>query len=218
MSYVPVRRWFVLTSSILLSLGLAACGGSLDRGSSSTLQPAAEAGLETAIFAAGCFWCVEEAFDPVPGVVETTSGFVGGHAENPTYEQVVRGGTGHAEAVLVTFDPKQVTYEELLAVFWRNVDPTDAGGQFCDRGSAYRSGIFYLSDVQARQARASKRALEHDPQAPSPIVTEITAATPFYRAEDYHQGYYQRNPLRYSYYKSSCGRAARLAGLWGEAG
>ncbi len=206
-----------LTGMFIVLLALAACGGPVERGLDRDVSAAELVQAETAIFAAGCFWCVEEAFDPVPGVIDTESGFIGGHVSDPSYRQVVAGGTGHAEAVRVRFDPEQVTYDALLAVFWRNVDPTDAGGQFCDRGSAYRSGIFYLSDDQARRARASKEALEADPAAPSPIVTEITAATTFYPAEAYHQGYYLRNPIRYAYYKRACGRAARLEQLWGPA-
>ena len=172
--------------------------------------------LSTGIFAAGCFWCVEEAFDAVAGVVVTTSGYIGGHVANPDYRSVSSGQTGHTEALQVRYDPEQVSYEELLAVFWRNVDATDAGGQFCDRGSQYRSGIFYTDEQQRKAAEASKKALQDDPDAPSPIVTEITEAGPFYPAEDYHQDYYKKNPLRYKFYKTSCGRAARLESLWGE--
>lgn len=203
--------------AVVLLLTLTACGGPVERGVGGSASTADLARAETAIFAAGCFWCVEEAFDPVPGVIDTESGFIGGHVADPSYRQVVAGGTGHTEAVRVRFDPERVSYDELLEVFWRNVDPTDAGGQFCDRGSAYRSGIFYLDDAQEERARASKLALQNDPAAPSPIVTEVTAATTFYPAEDYHQGYYLRNPVRYAYYKRACGRAARLAELWGPA-
>lgn len=199
----------------LLLVVLAGCGGPLPRNLDAER---AASDLQTAIFAAGCFWCVEEAFDAVSGVVATESGFIGGHVADPTYRQVVSGGTGHTEAVKVSFDASRVDYATLLDVFWRNVDPTDADGQFCDRGPAYRSGIFHLDPEQEALARASKQALIDDPAAPSPIVTEITAATTFYPAEDYHQGYYKRNPLRYSYYKSACRRAARLEELWGPAG
>lgn len=169
-----------------------------------------------AIFAGGCFWCVEEAFDAVDGVTATTSGYVGGHVADPSYEEVSAGGTGHAEAVEVRFDPQRVDYRTLLDVFWRNVDPTDPGGQFCDRGNSYRSGIFPLDAGQERLARASRQALKDDPQAPSPIVTEITRAERFWPAEEYHQDYHRKNPLRYRFYKSRCGRADRLEELWGR--
>ena len=167
-----------------------------------------------AIFAGGCFWCVEEAFDAVDGVTATTSGYVGGTVADPSYQQVTAGGTGHAEAVEVRFDPARVSFEELLDVFWRNIDPTDAGGQFCDRGDSYRSELYFVNAEQERLARASKAALQADPQAPSPIVTEITRATRFWRAEGYHQDYHQKNPVRYRFYKTSCGRSARLDEVW----
>ena len=176
-------------------------------------QPASKASQATAIFAAGCFWCVEEAFDKVAGVIATTSGYTAGRTPNPTYEQVSSGGTGHTEAVQVVYDPSKVTYETLLTTFWRNVDAVDGGGQFCDRGSQYRSGIYYQSEEQKRQAEASKAKIAS--QLGKPIATEIVAATAFYPAEGYHQDYYKRNPLRYKVYKWNCGRAQRLEELWG---
>lgn len=213
-----VLLWSQRLFAGLLVLLLVACGGPGSRQHDAVLPADLEqAGLERAIFAAGCFWCVEEAFDAVPGVVATVSGFTGGHLSHPSYRQVVAGGTGHTEAVKVYYDSQQVDYGALLQVFWRNVDPTDAGGQFCDRGSMYRSGIFYLDGEQEVLARASKQALLADPSAPSPIVTEITAASAFYAAEAEHQGYYRRNPIRYNYYKAACGRVARLQQLWGPA-
>lgn len=206
--------------SLLLALFLAACGESPPAGSGSGSEPLPadvdRADLDTAIFAAGCFWCVEEAFDPVPGVVKTTSGYTGGQLANPSYEEVSAGGTRHTEALEVLYDSTKVSYEALLKVFWHNVDPTDAGGQFCDRGSQYRGGIFYLNDKQEALATASKKALQEDPEAPSPIVTEVTEAGPFYAAEAYHQNYYQKNPVRYKFYKTACGRADRLQALWGQ--
>jgi peptide-methionine (S)-S-oxide reductase len=168
----------------------------------------------TATFAAGCFWCVEEAFDRVEGVLSTTSGYTGGRTLNPTYEQVSSGGTGHTEAVRVSYDPSRVSYEHLLQTFWHNVDPLDAGGQFCDRGSQYRSGIFYHSEEQKRQAEASKRQVAQ--RLGQPVVTAIDPAGPLYEAEEYHQGYYEKNPLRYKFYKWNCGRAQRLDQLWGQ--
>ena len=202
----------VFTVLCTLGFGVVACA---EQDESIAPLPSVD-DLSTAIFAAGCFWCVEEAFDAVPGVSVTTSGYIGGHVANPDYRSVSSGRTGHTEALLVRYDAEDVSYDELLAVFWRNVDATDAGGQFCDRGSQYRSGIFYTDDEQRTAAEASKKALQDDPNAPSPIVTEITEAGEFYPAEDYHQDYYQKNPLRYKFYKTSCGRAARLEDLWGE--
>jgi peptide-methionine (S)-S-oxide reductase len=183
-----------------------------------TSRPAeAQTGLAKATFAGGCFWCMEHPFDELDGVVSTTSGYIGGHQTNPTYREVSSGTTGHAEAVQVVYDPKKVAYEKLLEVFWLNVDPTDAGGQFCDRGSQYRTGIFYYTDEQKRLAEASKAALAKSKPFKEPIVTEITMATTFYPAEDYHQDYYLKNPVRYKFYRTGCGRDARLKMLWGKA-
>jgi peptide-methionine (S)-S-oxide reductase len=170
----------------------------------------------TAIFAGGCFWCVEEAFDAVDGVRETTSGFAGGHVENPSYERVVAGGTGHYEAVLVEYDPSVVSYEELLHAFWRNVDPLDGGGQFCDRGAPYRTAIFAGNEDEHRAAQASREELERSGRFEKPIATEILDRSTFYPAEEYHQNYYRKNPLRYRFYVTSCGRYARLDELWGD--
>jgi len=170
----------------------------------------------TAIFAGGCFWCMEPPFDKLPGVITTTAGYIGGTTPNPTYGQISRGNTGHAEAVALVYDPAKVSYAQLLAVFWRNVDPHDAGGQFCDRGSQYRSAIFVLDDAQRRAAEESKRALAASGKLKKPIVTEIAAAGRFYPAEDYHQDYYVKNPLRYKFYRYNCGRDARLSRVWGD--
>jgi len=169
----------------------------------------------TAIFAGGCFWCMEHPFDELDGVISTTSGYTGGHVANPTYHQVSAGTTGHAEAVQVVYDPAKVGYDKLLEVFWHNVDPLDAGGQFCDRGSQYRTGIFYTTEEQRRLAEASKKALEDSGRLPVPIVTEIVEAGPFYPAEDYHQDYYKTNPVRYKFYRFTCGRDQRLEEVWG---
>ena len=172
--------------------------------------------LATAIFGGGCFWCVEADFDKVPGVVSTTSGYTGGRNANPSYEQVSAGGTGHVEVVKIVFDPQKVSYDELLQVFWRNIDPLDAKGQFCDKGDQYRSEIFYLDEEQRRKAEASKAAIEASHKLPGPIVTKITAATEFYPAEEYHQNYYEKNSVRYRFYRYSCARDHRLQELWGE--
>jgi len=167
-----------------------------------------------ATFAGGCFWCVEADFDKVEGVVSTTSGYIGGNVENPTYEEVSAGGTGHTEAVEIRYDPDEVSYEKLLDVFWVNHDPTTNTRQFCDKGSQYRPGIFYHDPGQKRLAQQSKKKVEKNYSFP--VVTEITEATAFYAAEDYHQNYYKKNPIRYKFYRYSCGRDARLEDLWGE--
>jgi peptide-methionine (S)-S-oxide reductase len=177
---------------------------------------ASDARYEKATFAGGCFWCMEPPFDELPGVVSTTAGYTGGQTKNPTYEQVSAGITGHAESVEVMFDPAKITYARLLDVFWKNIDPITANRQFCDSGTQYRSGIYYHTEEQKRLAEASKKALEDSDRFKQPIVTEIVAATPFYRAEEYHQDYYRKNPIRFKYYKYGCGRAKRLEELWGK--
>lgn len=169
-----------------------------------------------ATFAGGCFWCVEADFDRIEGVLLTTSGYIGGRLANPTYEQVSAGGTGHAEAVEVVFDPRKVSYAQLVEYFWRTVDPTVKDRQFCDVGSQYRTGIFVHDEAQRRVAEASKSALERTKPFKAPIVTEIAPATTFYPAEEYHQDYYRKNPIRYKFYRANCGRDARLKQLWGE--
>ncbi len=169
--------------------------------------------LEKAIFAGGCFWCVESDFDKVPGVVSTTSGYTGGKTKNPTYKQVTYGDTGHYEAVEITYDPAKVSYEALLTAFWHSVDPTDDGGQFCDRGDSYKTAVFALNEKQRKAAEASKKAAQK--LLDKPIVTPILAAATFYPAEYYHQNYYQNNSIRYRYYRFSCGRDKRLKNLWG---
>jgi peptide-methionine (S)-S-oxide reductase len=170
-----------------------------------------------ATFAGGCFWCVESDFDKVPGVLSTTSGYIGGSVANPTYEQVSAKSTGHAEAVEIVFDPAKVSYAQLLEKFWRTIDPTTVDRQFCDAGSPYRTAIFAHDDAQLAAARASLAALEKSKPFKEPVVTKIERAGPFYAAEDYHQDYYKKNPVRYQYYRSSCGRDARLQQLWGPA-
>jgi peptide-methionine (S)-S-oxide reductase len=167
-----------------------------------------------ATFAGGCFWCMEPPYDKLPGVISTTSGYIGGKTVNPTYRQVVGGDTGHAEAVQVVYDPAKITYEKLLEVFWRNVDPHDAGGQFCDRGDSYRTGIFVHDETQLRLAQESKKQVAA--KLKKPVVTEIVLAPKFYPAEDYHQDYYVKNPVRYKFYRQNCGRDDRLREVWGD--
>ncbi|MGD9660598.1 MAG: peptide-methionine (S)-S-oxide reductase MsrA [Porticoccaceae bacterium] len=170
----------------------------------------------TAYFAGGCFWCMEPPFDKEPGVIATTSGYMGGFVDNPDYRQVSAGNTGHAEVVRVTYNPEMVSYTRLLDIFWRNIDPTDAGGQFCDRGNQYRSEIFVIDETQQQLAQASRAAIAEGALKSQKIITAITPAGTFYAAENYHQDYYQRNPVRYKYYRFRCGRDDRLEDLWGR--
>jgi peptide-methionine (S)-S-oxide reductase len=181
------------------------------------LLPAAPPDRATAVFSGGCFWCEEAAFEGLPGVISVTSGYTGGHTKNPTYEEVSSGGTGHAESVEVLYDPSKTSYEKLLDVFWHNIDPFQRDGQFCDHGTQYRSAIFYKDEAQRKAAEESKRKLEEDSRFKGKIATEIVPAGPFYRAEEYHQQYSRKNPLRYRVYRLGCGRDARLKQVWGEA-
>jgi methionine-S-sulfoxide reductase len=176
---------------------------------------APRAGIAVATFAGGCFWCVEEAFEKVPGVLRAISGYIGGTVDKPTYEQVSAKSTGHYEAVQVTYDPSKVTYPQLLDWYWRNIDPFDAMGQFCDKGSPYYTAVFAHGEEQQKLAEASKQALESSGRFKEKIATKILPAGPFWVAEDYHQDYYKKNPHRYQYYKLVCGRAARLEQIWG---
>src|SRR5437763_7891084 len=197
-----VSRVIALSTLLLLALFAPAAGqGSEQR-------------TAVATFAGGCFWCVEAEFDKVEGVISTTSGYTGGHVANPTYEAVGRGGTGHTEAVEIVYDPAKVSYQKLLDVFWHNHDPLARNRQFCDRGDQYRPAIFYHNEEQRRLAEDSKAV--HQKRFKQPIQTEITAADPFYKAEEYHQDYYLKNPLRYQFYRFNCGRDARLEELWGK--
>ncbi len=171
--------------------------------------------VATATFAGGCFWCMEHPFDELDGVISVTSGYTGGRAKNPTYEEVSAGGTGHAESVQIVYDPGKIGYEKLLDVFWHNVDPLTPDAQFCDHGSQYRTAIFYHDSTQRRLAEESKRQLEGSGRFPQAMVTQIVPAGDFYPAEEYHQHYYRRNPIRYKFYRWNCGRDRRLKELWG---
>jgi len=202
---------FTLVGMLILGLALAA------QGQSSKPATKAAPNQAKAIFAGGCFWCMEPPYDKLDGVISTTSGYIGGKVKNPTYEQVSSGTTGHTEAVQVVYDPKKVSYEKLLEVFWRNIDPTVRDQQFCDVGTQYRSGIFYLDDEQKRLAELSKVAIDNSKPFKANIVTEITRAAEFYPAEEYHQDFYKKNPVRYKFYRNGCGRDARLQQLWGKA-
>jgi peptide-methionine (S)-S-oxide reductase len=168
----------------------------------------------TAVFAGGCFWCMEPPFDALAGVTVTTSGYTGGHQANPSYEAVSSGGTGHVEAIQISYDPTRVSYQQLLDVYWRNIDPLDEGGQFCDRGYVYTAAIFYRNEEERKLAEASKSRVEQ--RLGRTVTTAIRPADPFYAAEEYHQDYYRKNPLRYKYYRYNCGRDQRLEELWGK--
>jgi len=203
------RQMRVIGRSIALSLllSLGALAGAMGQGT----EPQRSA---IATFAGGCFWCVESDFDKVDGVISTTSGYTGGHTANPSYEQVSHGGTGHAEAVEIAYDPAKVSYKKLLDVFWHNIDPLAKDRQFCDHGDQYRSAIFYHDEEQRALAEASKAAVEK--RFEQPVATQIVAAGAFYKAEEYHQDYYKKNPIRYKFYRFNCGRDARLEELWGK--
>lgn len=183
-------------------------------GAAAAQTAAAPDGTRTAIFAGGCFWCVEADFDKVPGVKKTVSGYTGGTVESPTYRQVTAGNTGHYEAVEITYDPEQVSFEQLVDIFWRTIDPTDDGGQFCDRGDSYRTAIFAADEAQRAAAEQSKAAAEK--ALGKKIVTPVVDAAAFWEAEGYHQDYYVKEPLRYNYYRWGCGRDARIEDLWGD--
>lgn len=204
---------------ILAALMLSACQSSESREPAFTAamaSPADPKNLAAATFAGGCFWCMEPPFEKLTGVVSVTSGYTGGHKLDPTYEEVSAGETGHAEAVKIVYDSTQVSYEQLLYVFWRNIDPLTANRQFCDGGTQYRSAIFYHHETQKRLAEESKLRLEQTQKFDRAIVTEIVAATKFYPAEEYHQDFYKKNSLHYKTYRAGCGRDRRLKELWGE--
>ena len=210
-----IQRIFPTFFLFLAMFGVSACGA--DRAlPKPVIDQETSHGRRTAVFAGGCFWCMEGPFDALDGVISTTSGYTGGTKKDPTYQEVSAGRTGHTEAVQIVYDPAKVTYEKLLDVFWHNIDPTVKDRQFCDSGSQYRSGIFVVDDAQKKAADASKAALDKSKPFKAAIVTEITAASTFYAAEDYHQDYYLKNPVRYRFYRQGCGRDARLKELWGD--
>ncbi len=204
---ITISRFMATLAGLLLGVALVATAA----------EPVSQGkATATAIFAGGCFWCMEPPYDELAGVVATISGYTGGQKSNPTYREVSAGGTGHIEVVQIAYDPAKVSYERLLEVFWRNVDPLDGGGQFCDRGDIYKTAIFYQNEEQKRLAEQSKAAIEK--RLKRPVATVIRPAATFYAAEDYHQDYYKKNPLRYKYYRYSCGRDQRLEELWGKKG
>jgi len=209
---MPIKLRSILAAVIICTMSFGLSG--IAHGAAETTDDAK--GLATATFAGGCFWCVESDFDKVPGVVSTTSGYTGGQKKNPNYDEVSAGGTGHAEAVKIVYDPKKISYAELLNVFWNNIDPLDGQGQFCDKGDQYRAGIFYHNNEQKQLAEQSKAALEKSARFKQPFATRIVLATQFYPAEEYHQDFHNKNPLRYNFYRFNCGRDARLEKLWGQ--
>ena len=203
----------ILLTTLIFLAGIATAVAEPDQGANMADRDKTQM---VATFAGGCFWCVESDFEKVPGVIKVISGFTGGNVANPTYKQVSAGGTGHVEAVQITYDPTRVTYEQLLDVLWRHIDPTDAGGQFVDRGSQYRSAIFYHDEQQRQIAEKSRQALQQSGRFNKPIVTEILPFKAFYVAEDYHQDYYKKNPLRYKYYRWNSGRDQFLEKTWSK--
>ena len=216
--------WLRVLAGLPILIVLAACapsGAGATSPSSRTADAPSSArtsnSTAVAVFAGGCFWCMQPPYDKLPGVISTEAGYTGGHTSQPTYRQVSAGGTGHAEAVRVTYDPRKVSYPTLLEVFWHNIDPVAVDRQFCDVGDQYRSAIFPIGPQQRSEAEASLRAMQADPRFGRPIATRIEPAATFYPAEEYHQAYYRKNPLRYKYYRYGCGRDQRLQQIWGDA-
>ena len=205
-----------IVAVLMLIATLVAAGAVRAADSSSQKGGAPASQLQKATFAGGCFWCMEHPFDELPGVVSVTSGYTGGQKKNPTYQEVSAGGTGHAESVQVVYDPAKISYDKLLERYWHNVDPTVKDRQLCDTGHQYRSAIFYHNEEQRRLAVQSKQALEKGNHFKGPVLTEVVPASEFYPAEEYHQHYYKKNPVRYHYYRSACGRDKRLKELWGD--
>ena len=206
----------ILIYSVIFNFIIIGCNMGQSDKTTDKKQQVNPANVQTAIFAGGCFWCMEPPYDNLPGIISTIVGYTGGEVENPSYEEVTTGTTGHAEAVKIEFDSTQISYSELLRVFWRNIDPTNPFGQFADRGSQYRTAIFYLDEKQKEAAFHSKKELEESGKFKDPIVTQIVPAELFYPAEDYHQEYYKKNPFHYNSYKVGSGRAGYLEKVWGD--
>ena len=212
-----MKRWFVIAIVAVISLwGCVNPSSQAQADITPKIDDVNTEVLAQATFAGGCFWCMEKPFDHLEGVVATTSGYTGGDVVTPSYQQVSTGTTGHAESVQVTYDPTKIRYEQLLTVFWHNVDPVDGGGQFCDRGTQYRTSIFYHTEEQRLLAEQSKQALRASGLLQQPIVTDIVEASTFYPAEDYHQDYYLKSSMQYRFYRLACGRDRRLAEVWGK--
>jgi len=218
MSHIERMSYFKFSTVLAASFFLVACSQSnvvkspILEGEVSETAKSVE--TKSVILAGGCFWCVESDFDKVVGVVSTTSGYSGGHLDNPTYKQVSKENTGHYEVVRIEYDPLQVSFDELITYYWRHVDPTDGGGQFCDRGDSYRTAIFVNNEEERDIAETSKKEVTESEVLDDPIVTPILSASTFWPAENYHQDYYQKNPIRYKYYRTSCGRDKRVKQVW----
>ena len=210
------RRTLITGAAALLVAGIAAAGVFAQTAQEKTSAATRPSATAVATFAGGCFWCTEADFDKVDGVISTTSGYIGGKTANPSYDSVSAGNSGYAEAVQIVFDPSKVTYSKLLEHYWRTIDPTTKDRQFCDSGNQYRTAIFTHDEQQRALAEASKKALSSNKPFREPIVTEIVTATQFYPAEEYHQDYHTKNPVRYKFYRANCGRDARLKQLWGS--
>lgn len=210
--------YFKTISFVVSAFVLVGCTQSNAEPQNAAINAQASEPLETqtVMFAGGCFWCVESDFDKVDGVVATLSGYSGGHVDNPTYKQVSYEDTGHFEVVQIEYKPDVVSFDELLAYYWRHVDPTDAGGQFCDRGDSYKTAVFVIDDVERETAMKSKAEIDESGVLADPVVTPILSAKTFWPAEDYHQDYYKKNPLRYKYYRTSCGRDRRVKKVWAK--
>jgi len=207
-----MKQFFMVSITIILLATAFACSANTSEKTGD--MPETTKNTARALFAGGCFWCMEPPFDKLDGVISTTSGYCGGKEKNPTYKQVSAGETGHAEAVEILYDPSRISYAELLDVFWKHIDPTDPGGQFVDRGPQYRSAIFYHSQMQQQLAEESKKALDSSGVFDKPVITEIVPYKSFYEAEDYHQDYYKKNPIRYKFYRFNSGRDRYLKGIW----
>ena len=208
---------FILIYSLIANLIIFGCNmGQTEKEQTMENKSVKSENIQTAIFAGGCFWCMEPPYDELPGIISTVVGYTGGEVKNPTYEEVSSGTTGHAEAVKIEFDSTKISYSELLRVFWRNIDPTNPFGQFADRGSQYRTAIFYMDEKQKQAALQSKKELEESGKFKDPIVTQIVKAEVFYAAEEYHQEYYKKNSFHYNSYKVGSGRAGYLKKTWGE--
>ena len=206
-----ISRQIVAALGLMLALGTAPAVAS-----DYAPLPQPMAGQEVAIFAGGCFWCIESDFDKVPGVVATTSGYTGGRTERPSYREIGTKKTGHFEALHVVYDPETVSYDQLLTAFWHSIDPTDPSGQFCDKGEPYRTAIFALNAEQQQKAEASKQAIIASGALKDPVVTPVLNAATFYPAETYHQDYYRKKPIRYVYYRNGCGRDRTVKKVWGD--
>ena len=216
MSLILIHTLNFLTRLFILTLSLSLFDGQAIAADNKAAENKTTQATKKAVFAGGCFWCMEPPFEKLDGVLSAVSGYAGGHKESPTYQDVTAGGTGHLEVVEITYDPKKITFEKLLEVYWKQIDPTDAGGAFCDRGESYTTAIFYSDEQEKTSADNSKAKLNADSRFKNKVATKILKLNKFYEAEDYHQDYYKKNPLRYKLYRNGCGRDKRLKEVWGN--